>query len=133
MQKLLCWDKTGWLWAREAKISFEYSRDSYARIVIDGMNIPLIKENSNKDSSTKNNLPISNPSQKDIEDIIRFIIRAVEKDTSHHIVSDSHKYQHCHTGSHRKKRKNGKAKVARTISVSESESSVSDSSNSSHI
>ncbi|CAG8772046.1 12768_t:CDS:2 [Racocetra persica] len=98
---------------RKAKISFGHSPktyDSYARIIIDGMSIPLIKENSNKDSSMKNNSPNSNPFLKDIEDIIRFIIHAVEKGTSRHIISDSHKYQHCHTGLHGKKKKNGKAK-----------------------
>ncbi|CAG8824628.1 30746_t:CDS:2, partial [Racocetra persica] len=97
----------------KAKISFGHSPktyDSYARIVIDSMSIPLIKENSNKDSSKKNNSPNSNPSPKDIEDIIRFIIHAVEKGTSHHIISDSYKYQHCHTSLHRKKKKNRKAK-----------------------
>ncbi|CAG8556690.1 14610_t:CDS:2 [Cetraspora pellucida] len=94
----------------KAKISFGHSLktyDSYVRIVIDGISIPLIKENSNKDSFMKNNSPNSNPSPKDIEDIIRFIIHAVEKE------------------------KMKKAKVTRTISVSKSESSVSDSSNSS--
>ncbi|CAG8752459.1 13930_t:CDS:1 [Dentiscutata erythropus] len=48
-----------WLWIREAKISFEYPPKTYtrhARIVIDDMSIPLIKENSNKASSSKNNL-----------------------------------------------------------------------------
>src|SRR5437763_875310 len=46
-----------WLWMREAKISFEHSPKTYvrhAKIVIDGMSIPLIEENSNKDSSGKN-------------------------------------------------------------------------------
>ncbi|CAG8630722.1 2314_t:CDS:2, partial [Racocetra persica] len=48
-----------WLWMREVKISFEYSPKTYtrhARIVIDDMSIPLIEENSNKASSSKNNL-----------------------------------------------------------------------------
>ncbi|CAG8590120.1 1542_t:CDS:2, partial [Scutellospora calospora] len=43
----------------EAKISFGYSPKTYichAKIVIDGMSIPLIEENSNKTSSSKNNL-----------------------------------------------------------------------------
>ncbi|CAG8624766.1 14459_t:CDS:2 [Cetraspora pellucida] len=43
----------------EAKISFEYSHKicvCYAKIVIDGMSISLIEENSNKASSSKNNL-----------------------------------------------------------------------------
>nr|CAG8446639.1 4440_t:CDS:2 [Entrophospora candida] len=43
-----------WLWMREAKISFEHSPKTYvhhAKIVIDGMSIPLIEENSNKDNS----------------------------------------------------------------------------------
>jgi len=46
-----------WLWMRKAKISFERSPKTYvrhAKIVIDGMSIPLIEENSNKDSSGKN-------------------------------------------------------------------------------
>src|SRR5439155_20873156 len=49
-----------WLWMREAKISFERSPKTYvrhAKIVIDGMSIPLIEENSNKNSYGKNNLP----------------------------------------------------------------------------
>ncbi|CAG8799144.1 7579_t:CDS:2, partial [Racocetra persica] len=48
-----------WLWMHEAKISFGYSPKTcvhYAKIVINGMSIPLIKENSNKASSSKNNL-----------------------------------------------------------------------------
>ncbi|CAG8690789.1 11420_t:CDS:1, partial [Dentiscutata erythropus] len=48
-----------WLWMREAKISFGYSPKTcvrYAKIVIDSMSIPLIEENSNKASSSKNNL-----------------------------------------------------------------------------
>ncbi|CAG8809403.1 26837_t:CDS:2, partial [Racocetra persica] len=48
-----------WLWMREAKISFEYFPKTcvhHAKIVIDGMSIPLIEENSNKASSSKNNL-----------------------------------------------------------------------------
>src|SRR4051812_12048013 len=55
-----------WLWMREAKISFEYSPKTYtrhARIVIDGMSIPLIEgdsspignSKSHKASSSKNN------------------------------------------------------------------------------
>ncbi|CAG8487364.1 23155_t:CDS:10 [Cetraspora pellucida] len=118
----------------KAKISFGYSPktyDSYAKIVINSMSILLIKENSNKDSFTKNSSPNSNPSLKNIENIIRFIIYAVEKGTSYHIISNFYKYQYCHTSSYEKKKKNGKAKVARTISVSELESSISDSSNSS--
>src|SRR5436190_20362816 len=34
-----------WLWMRKAKISFERSPKTYAKIVIDGMSIPLIEEN----------------------------------------------------------------------------------------
>ncbi|CAG8683454.1 7914_t:CDS:2 [Racocetra persica] len=48
-----------WLWMREAKISFGYSSKTcvhHAKIVIDGMSISLIEENSNKASSSKNNL-----------------------------------------------------------------------------
>ncbi|CAG8785880.1 19193_t:CDS:1, partial [Racocetra persica] len=48
-----------WLWMRKAKISFGYSSKTcvrYAKIVINGMSIPLIEENSNKASSSKNNL-----------------------------------------------------------------------------
>ncbi|CAG8744751.1 13660_t:CDS:2, partial [Racocetra persica] len=48
-----------WLWMREAKISFGYSPKTcirHAKIIIDGMSIPLIEENSNKASSSKNNL-----------------------------------------------------------------------------
>ncbi|CAG8612583.1 8301_t:CDS:2, partial [Racocetra persica] len=48
-----------WLWMREAKISFGYSSKTcvcHAKIVINGMSISLIEENSNKASSSKNNL-----------------------------------------------------------------------------
>src|SRR5207237_8364977 len=51
-----------WLWMREAKISFGFSLETckrYAKIVIDGMSIPLIEEDSNKASSTKNNLSVT--------------------------------------------------------------------------
>ena len=46
-----------WLWMRKAKIIFGFSPRTYEhrdKIVIDGMSIPLIEENSNKDSSGKN-------------------------------------------------------------------------------
>ncbi|CAG8822220.1 13523_t:CDS:1, partial [Dentiscutata erythropus] len=48
-----------WLWMREAKIGFGHSpktRVRYAKIVINGMSIPLFDEDFNKASSTKNNL-----------------------------------------------------------------------------
>ncbi|CAG8613243.1 5120_t:CDS:1, partial [Dentiscutata heterogama] len=48
-----------WLWIREAKISFGYSSKTcvhHAKIVIDSMSILLIEVNSNKASSSKNNL-----------------------------------------------------------------------------
>ncbi|CAG8660552.1 6871_t:CDS:2, partial [Dentiscutata erythropus] len=51
-----------WLWMHEAKISFGYSPKTcvcYAKIVIDDMSIPLIEKNSNKASSSKNNLSYS--------------------------------------------------------------------------
>ncbi|CAG8485868.1 13980_t:CDS:2 [Racocetra persica] len=59
-----------WLWIREAKISFGFSLENckcYAKIEIDDMSIPLIKEDSrptgdsssHKASSTKNNLSIA--------------------------------------------------------------------------
>ncbi|CAG8842170.1 40222_t:CDS:2, partial [Gigaspora margarita] len=47
-----------WLWMCRAKISFGFSSETcshHAKIVIDGMSIPLI-EDSNKASSSKNNL-----------------------------------------------------------------------------
>ncbi|CAG8802477.1 24215_t:CDS:1 [Dentiscutata erythropus] len=48
-----------WLWMREAKISFGHSPKTcicHAKIVIDSISILLIEENSNKASSSKNNL-----------------------------------------------------------------------------
>ncbi|CAJ0854482.1 16775_t:CDS:1, partial [Entrophospora sp. SA101] len=56
-----------WLWMHKAKISFEFSpeaRSHHAKIVIDGMSIPLIEEGSrsisdsksHKTSSSKNRL-----------------------------------------------------------------------------
>ena len=64
-----------WLWMHEAKIIFEFSPRIYEhhdKIVIDGMSIPLIGENSrlfrddtlsHKASSTKNNLSKSTESK----------------------------------------------------------------------
>jgi hypothetical protein len=55
-----------WLCMHKAKISFGFSSETYshnAKIVIDGMSIPLIKENSNRTSSTKNNLFDSSDSE----------------------------------------------------------------------
>ena len=58
-----------WLWMRKAKISFGLSPKTYsycAKIVIDGMSIPLIEEGSNKASSTKNNSSNSMESKPDL-------------------------------------------------------------------
>ena len=47
-----------WLWMHKAKISFEFSpeaRSHHAKIVIDGISIPLINKDFNINSSTKNN------------------------------------------------------------------------------
>ena len=67
-----------WLWMREAKISFGFSSKTCehdAKIVIDGMSIPLIGENSNKTSSVKNNLSSHKvTATKDITDAIKSII-----------------------------------------------------------
>ncbi|CAG8666615.1 9904_t:CDS:1, partial [Diversispora eburnea] len=52
-----------WLWMHKAKISFEFSpeaRSHHAKIVIDGMSIPLIEEGSR---SSKNNLSKSTESK----------------------------------------------------------------------
>ncbi|CAG8636299.1 3341_t:CDS:2, partial [Diversispora eburnea] len=49
-----------WLWMREAKISFEFSSETcehHAKIIIEGMSIPLIDEDFNKASTTKNISP----------------------------------------------------------------------------
>ncbi|CAG8734793.1 28707_t:CDS:2, partial [Racocetra persica] len=76
-----------WLWMREAKISFGFSLGTckhYAKIEIDGMSIPLIKEDSrpfrddslnHKASSTKNNLSKSTESKPDLaqEEVINII------------------------------------------------------------
>ncbi|CAG8664467.1 28279_t:CDS:2 [Dentiscutata erythropus] len=54
-----CYKGKDWLWICEAKINFGYFPKTcvrHAKIVIDGMSIPLIEENSNKASSNKNNL-----------------------------------------------------------------------------
>ncbi|CAG8650196.1 6119_t:CDS:1, partial [Diversispora eburnea] len=64
----------GWLWVHEAKISFEFSPETcshHAKIVIDGMSIPLTEEGSrsmgdssrHKTSSSKNNLSKSTESK----------------------------------------------------------------------
>ncbi|CAG8724397.1 10621_t:CDS:2, partial [Gigaspora margarita] len=49
----------GWLWVHEVKMSFKLSPkgsfNPYAKIVMQGMSIPLIDEDFNKTSSTKNN------------------------------------------------------------------------------
>ncbi|CAG8681606.1 9888_t:CDS:2, partial [Racocetra persica] len=55
-----------WLWIREAKISFGHSPKTHvhhAKIVIDGMSIPLFDEDFNKASFTKNNLSKSTESK----------------------------------------------------------------------
>ncbi|CAG8713958.1 14136_t:CDS:2 [Cetraspora pellucida] len=55
-----------WLWMREAKISFGHShktRAHHAKIVIDGISIPLFDEDFNKASFTKNNLSKSTESK----------------------------------------------------------------------
>ncbi|CAG8657435.1 219_t:CDS:2, partial [Diversispora eburnea] len=47
-----------WLWMHEAKISFEFFPEAHshnAKIVIDGMSIPLIDKDFNINSFTKNN------------------------------------------------------------------------------
>ncbi|CAG8545058.1 4863_t:CDS:2 [Cetraspora pellucida] len=71
-----------WLWMREAKISFGHSpktRVCHAKIVIDGMSIPLFNEDFNKASFTKNNLSKSTESkpglaQKKVMNIINKIL-----------------------------------------------------------
>ncbi|CAG8809444.1 8689_t:CDS:1, partial [Racocetra fulgida] len=50
----------GWLWVYEVKMSFKLSHkgnfDPLAKIVIDGMSIPLIEKDFSKESSSKNDL-----------------------------------------------------------------------------
>ncbi|KAF0420909.1 hypothetical protein F8M41_006884 [Gigaspora margarita] len=50
----------GWLWVYEVKMSFKLSHkgnfDPHAKIVIDGMSIPLIEKDFSKESSSKNDL-----------------------------------------------------------------------------
>ncbi|CAG8559812.1 42295_t:CDS:2, partial [Gigaspora margarita] len=71
-----------WLWMREAKIIFGHSLVNckrYAKIIIDGMSIPLIEENSrpfggvslsHKASSTKNNLSNSMDLKPDLDELV---------------------------------------------------------------
>jgi len=68
-----------WLWMCEAKINFRFSPETYshhAKIVIDGMSIPLI-ENFNKTSFTKNDPYKSNLSEKEIVNMIKKILSDV--------------------------------------------------------
>ena len=70
-----------WLWMRKAKISFERSPKTYvrhAKIVIDGMSIPLIEENSNKDSSGKNDPHKSDLSMEEITNMINKILSGTQ-------------------------------------------------------
>ncbi|CAG8446544.1 10836_t:CDS:1 [Acaulospora colombiana] len=75
-----------WLWMREAKISFGHSPKTcvrHAKIVIDGMSIPLIDGDFNKASSTKNNLSKSTESkpglaQEEVINIINKILSNIE-------------------------------------------------------
>ncbi|CAG8557699.1 6038_t:CDS:1 [Diversispora eburnea] len=59
---------------REAKISFEFSSETcehHVKIIIDGMSIPLINEDFNKVSSTKNDPPKSDLSLEKLMSIIK--------------------------------------------------------------
>ncbi|CAJ0645868.1 8194_t:CDS:2, partial [Entrophospora sp. SA101] len=63
-----------WLWVREAKISFEFSSktcEHRAKIVIDGMSIPLTDEDFNKANSTKNNSPESDITLDELVDMFK--------------------------------------------------------------
>ena len=104
---------------------FEHSPKTYVRqaeIVIDDMSIPLIEENSNKDSSGKNDPHKSDLSMEEITNMIKKILSDVEDNQSGS--SDSHKSQHC---SHQKKKRYGDAKIIKSVIVSESDSSTSSS------
>jgi len=70
-----------WLWMREAKISFGHCPKTcvrHAKIVIDGMSIPLIDEDFNKASSTKNNSPKTDLSLEEITNIIKKSLSDIE-------------------------------------------------------
>ncbi|CAG8655343.1 14058_t:CDS:1 [Cetraspora pellucida] len=75
-----------WLWMCEAKISFGHSpktRVCHAKIIIDGISIPLFDEDFNKASSTKNNLSKSTESkpglaQEKVMNIINKIFSNIE-------------------------------------------------------
>ncbi|KAF0547700.1 ran-binding protein 10 [Gigaspora margarita] len=112
------------------KLSHKGNFNPLAKIVIDGMSIPLIEKDFSKESSSKNDLPSHKVtassnfrsvkdnssrhlSAKDIECAIKTAIDSLS--------SDLHKSQHCH----RKKKKYGKAKI-KTVLVSESDSSDSE-------
>ena len=66
---------------REAKISFGFSpetRTRHAKIVIDGMSIPLIKKDSNEASSTKNDPHKSDLSKEEITNMVKKILSGVQ-------------------------------------------------------
>ncbi|CAG8649494.1 6150_t:CDS:1, partial [Paraglomus occultum] len=78
-----------WLWMRKAKISFGFSSETcrhHAKIVIDGMSIPLIEYNSrptgdsfsHNASPTKNDPPMLNLLIDEITDKIEKILSDVE-------------------------------------------------------
>ncbi|CAG8671977.1 11248_t:CDS:1, partial [Acaulospora colombiana] len=69
----------GWLWAHEVKMCFNPN----AKIVIDGMSIPLIDEDFNKVSSSKNNSSKSTKSkpglaQEEVMNIINKILSGAQ-------------------------------------------------------
>jgi len=89
-----------WLWMREAKISFEHSPKTYvrhAKIVIDGMSIPLIEENSNKDSSGKNDPHKSDLSKEEITNMINKILSGIQ-DRGRDPLLCNNKHQKSHHG-----------------------------------
>ena len=66
---------------REAKISFGFSLENckrYAKIEIDVKSIPLIKEDSNKASSVKNDPHKSDLSKEEITNMVKKILSGVQ-------------------------------------------------------
>jgi hypothetical protein len=130
-----------WLWMRKAKISFERSPKTYvrhAKIVIDGMSIPLIEENSNKDSSGKNDPHKSDLSMDEITNMVKKLSLRSEDNKyqkkQHGIfrnippVSPTHRKVHV-SSLRQNKRKKNKVKYS-TDSDTSSNSDTSDSSDS---
>ncbi|CAG8731270.1 8038_t:CDS:1 [Dentiscutata erythropus] len=114
-----------WLWIHKAKIGFGFSseiNDLYAKIVIDGMSIPLIDEDfnrfeepllCNKAGSSKNNPHKSDLSMEEITNIIKKILSDVEDNQSGS--SDSHKSQQCRISSHQKRKDMERPRLSKAL------------------